>query len=240
MNKQDYLRELEKSLKATGVRDCADIIEEYAEHFDRKAADGYSEEETAARLASPAEIARQFQEIKSEGGKRSGRKVVLTIGLVFSDIFATMLFVLLFAWVVVLGAAALSCAAGGILVVVAGNAPWVFIPEMMPFICRLLLGFTLLSLSVLAACGTEYCRLYIIQILRKYIHWHASVFSGGYVSPPLPIHPAMPAKKRRIMRNMTLIALVVFIVALVLALGSMMLAAGSLQPWHVWHWFQII
>ena len=48
MNKQEYLMGLEKALKAAHVRDSADILEEYGEHFDMKLQDGFGEEEIAA------------------------------------------------------------------------------------------------------------------------------------------------------------------------------------------------
>ena len=237
MNKREYLCELEKALKAAGVHGCADIIEEYAEHFDMKAADGYGEEETAARLSPPAEIAGQFQEIGSVSG-RMGNKAILTIGLAFVDIFAAAWFIMLYAWVIALGAAALACAAGGVLGILAVNLPWVNISEMMPFLCRLLLGVALLALAVLAACGAEYCRLYVTQMLRVYKRWHEASLCGGHTSPPLPAHPTIQPKKRRAMRSATLIALVVFIVSFVSGLGSMMIATASLEPWHVWQWFE--
>ena len=63
-------------------------MEEYAEHFDMKLRDGYSEEEIAARLAPPAEIAAQFGEIKLAGGGKTGNKIILAIGLFFADILA--------------------------------------------------------------------------------------------------------------------------------------------------------
>ena len=49
-----------KELKARGVADAADIEEEYEQHFAFKLADGYSEEEIAAKLGGPAKLAAQF------------------------------------------------------------------------------------------------------------------------------------------------------------------------------------
>jgi uncharacterized membrane protein len=60
MNKQAYLNELKAHLKASAVSDIDEIIAEYDEHFTRKIADGYTEEEIAAKLGRPKEIALQF------------------------------------------------------------------------------------------------------------------------------------------------------------------------------------
>ena len=243
MNKQEYLSELEKALGAAHVQDTDEILEEYAEHFDMKKFDGYGEEEIAARLARPAEIARQFEEIKtSKSGKGIG-KVFTAIGLCFTNLFVWPVFIMFFAWVIALGAFAVASLAAGVFTIASIQRITVrpgsvtLIPDM-PFICSLFLGIALLAIAVLAAFGTEYCRMYAAQIVRTYSRWHGAVWGKNTVSPPLPAHPVMKPKKRRAMRNVTLIALLVLVVALVVGLASMMIAAGSLEPWHVWRWFE--
>ena len=114
---------------------------------------------------------------------------------------------------------------------------WDIIPYM-PYLCAFLAGLTLLALAALAAAGTEYCRLYAAQLLKVYIRWHKAVpGNGGLLSPPPAMHPAIPAGKRRFMRSAALLALAVFAVCMIGGLGSMMIAAGSPEPWHVWRWF---
>ena len=235
MNKQEYLNELEKALKAAHVPESTDILTEYAEHFDRKLQDGYSEEEVAAKLVSPKDVAGQFGEIITGGGKLGG-KLILAIGLVFADIFVGSFFVVFYAWVVILGAFAIAATGIGI-IAATGFSLWNIIPEM-PYICGLLLGIAFLALAVLSAFGTEYCRLYVTQMLRGYARWHNGLMGKASTSPPLPLYPVISRKKRRIMRSVTLVALVVFAVAFIACLSSMMLATKSLEPWHIWHWFQ--
>jgi len=241
MTKQEYLHELEKAFNAAHIKDSAEIMEEYAEHFDMKLRDGYSEEEIAARLAPPVEIAAQFGEIKLAGGGRTGNKIILAIGLFFADIFAWPFFIILYGWVVVLGGLTIACVGSGVFAALGISAitseGTVLLPDM-PYICALLLGLSLLALAILAAMSTEYCRLYVNQIVRVYARWHRSVWGKSSISPPLPGHPVMNPKKRRMMRTVTLIALAVLAVAFIAALGSMMLAAGAVEPWHVWHWFE--
>lgn len=241
MNRQEYLYELEKALKAAHVRDCADILEEYAEHFDMKLQDGYGEEEIAARLASPRDIAAQFADIKPPGGAGVGSRIIRGTGLGFIDIVVVGAFITLYGWVVALGAFAVACLGAGIFTIagISSIAPGgtVPIPEM-PFVCALFLGLALLALAVLSAIGTEYCRLYITRLARVYFRWHKKVMSRDGTRPPLAMHPQIKAKKRRIMRNVALVSLLVFALCFIAGLCSMMIASGALEPWHVWHWFE--
>ena len=60
MTKLEFMTQLERALKKHGAADCEDIMEEYEQHFAFKLADGYSEEEIAAKLGAPEELAQQF------------------------------------------------------------------------------------------------------------------------------------------------------------------------------------
>jgi len=247
MNKKEYLSMLDSALKGAGVQDRDDIIGEYAEHFDMKAADGYGEDEIAARLAAPNVIASQFGEIAATGGikpvnkaqaLKKALKVLSITGLLFADILVGAFFITMYAWVVSLGAFSLSSAlAGGLMVTGIGAESSIIHLPAMPYLCAFLLGIAMLALAVLSACGTEYCRLYVTQMLKVYARWHGSIAGIKNASPPLPAHPVIKPKKRRIMRKVTLVALVVFVVAFIASLSSMMIKAGSLEPWHVWGWF---
>lgn len=57
IKKTEFLTRLNDELNRRNVADAADIVEEYAQHFDLKLADGYFEEEIAARLGDPAMLA---------------------------------------------------------------------------------------------------------------------------------------------------------------------------------------
>ena len=50
MKKAEFLNKLREELEKRNVADAADILEEYEQHFDLKLADGFFEEEIAARL----------------------------------------------------------------------------------------------------------------------------------------------------------------------------------------------
>ena len=56
------MTQLENELRKRKVADAAGIIDEYGQHFAFKMADGYSEEEIAARLGDPTALAARFGE----------------------------------------------------------------------------------------------------------------------------------------------------------------------------------
>ena len=60
MTKTEFMTQLAAELHKRNIADAADVLEEYEQHFAFKLADGYSEEEIAARLGRPAELAAQF------------------------------------------------------------------------------------------------------------------------------------------------------------------------------------
>jgi len=239
MNKQEYLQELEKELKACHVQDTADIIEEYEAHFAFKQADGYTEEEIAAKLARPKEIAAQFALIKQPLPGRKDGRAVLAVGLGLADIAVTVFFIVLFAWVLVMGAFSFTSAALGICLIgklnIAGLIPSI------PYLGSLLLGIGCMALAVLSAIATVYCHLYVTQLAKAYLHWRKSTLAVGasaHLSPPLPKHPQLSGKMRRRMRSVSLLALAVFGICFITGLIVLFAGAGSLEPWHTWNWFQ--
>ena len=60
MTKTEFLTELARELEKRNVADAAEIMEENEQHFAFKLADGYSEEEIAAKLGAPEDLAQQF------------------------------------------------------------------------------------------------------------------------------------------------------------------------------------
>ena len=53
MNKTEFINTLTSILKERKIKDIDEIVAEYEQHFLIKMADGYSEEEIAARLGDP-------------------------------------------------------------------------------------------------------------------------------------------------------------------------------------------
>ena len=70
MTKHEFMARLASELHKRNVADAADVTQEYEQHFAFKLADGYSEEEIAAKLGSPEELAAQFE---SSGAPKAAR-----------------------------------------------------------------------------------------------------------------------------------------------------------------------
>ena len=68
MTRNEFVTQRTAELHKRNVA-AADVVEEYQQHFSFKLADGYSEEEIAARLGDPGARAAQFGEAEA-GEKR--------------------------------------------------------------------------------------------------------------------------------------------------------------------------
>ena len=88
MKKAEFLEELERALRRARVEDAEEILGEYEQHFAFKEKDGYSEEEIAARLGSPAALAAQFAGGRTGGNPGGGKKAVAVAGLCVTDLLA--------------------------------------------------------------------------------------------------------------------------------------------------------
>lgn len=237
MNKQTYLSDLFNSLKANNVEDIEEIVAEYEEHFSRKMADGYTEEEISAKLGKPKEIAVQFAPVRQSAGGKSAKKAVLRTGLVFSDLFVSMFFIVMFAWVAVLGAFALSSAVLGFCMLIKPLLPegFLFIPYM-PYAGGAVWGITFIALGALASVLTIYSNALTMQLGRAYLRWHKNTLSDGKY-PPLAMHPMLKDNARRKLRSLSLIALVVVGAGFIIGYVILASSAGALGFWHAWNWF---
>lgn len=134
MTKTEFLTRLGAELKARKVADMDDILGEYSRHFDYKLADGYSEEEIAARLGSPEELAAQFESEAPEKSEKHGggaRSAVTWTGLVFLDIFVLSFFLVFACWVLVVACAAVSSGLIALCLLIPFDMqPYVSLPEM--------------------------------------------------------------------------------------------------------------
>jgi hypothetical protein len=231
MTKDDFLGRLEKSLRGR-VEDLGDILGEYEQHFARKLADGYGEEEIAARLGEPEALAEQFAE--SASPRRRPGKAFAFAGVCILSLFALCAFVALFAWVIGVGAGAIASFATGICLV-SPLRIGVGIPPM-PYVGSLLLGLSILAFSVLCALATGYSFLFVVQLCRAYFRWAGNSLKAT-VLPPLPVNPQLPPARRRRLRSLALAALAVMGGCFVAAYAVMAIMAGSLGFWHVWRWF---
>lgn len=240
MNRKEFIDILRKKLHENNISDLEEIVAEYDEHFDFKLSDGYSEEEIAAKLGNPEEIAMQYSTGNIEK-KASAKKAIVLTGLVFADIFVGAFFALLFGWILVIGAFTVASATIGISYIGGFNV-YSLIPSVPHYWLGLIYALMFLSLAVLSGVGTIYCVSFCRQLLRAYGRFHRNCISsasGKAVLPPLATYPQFSMKTQRTFRRMALIFLAVFAVTFVLAFISSAISAGALEFWHEWKWFII-
>ena len=239
MTKNEFMTRLTNELHKRNVADAADVVEEYEQHFAFKLADGYSEEEIAAKLGTPEELAAQFEAVPETAKKRPA--ALTWLWLVWADLFFGLFSALLLAFGALLAACVLSFGAAGVCLI--GNLrtlPYVMLPEM-PYWCGAVLGLSLLALCVLAVVGCIWFFAFLRQLWLAYGRFHQNALApshGGAVLPELPIAPQFAPKKKRQLRTAALVALLLFAVCFVLAYVVCALSAGSVQFWHVWGWFR--
>jgi uncharacterized membrane protein len=237
MNKQTYLNELTGHLKSTGVGDVDEIVAEYEEHFTRKMADGYTEEEIAAKLGKPKEIAQQFTPTEKGKEARKTNRGLVGVGLFFTDLFVIPFTILMYAWLAVLGATSVASALCGIALIIRPLLPsgFLYIPSM-PYGGGVLWALTTIAFGVLAAVATVYCAKLTVQIVKTYRRWHKNMFTGGKY-PPYSMHPVLEDRLHRKLRSVAIIAVIVLGVSFVVGYIVMAASAGALGFWHTWHWF---
>lgn len=234
MKKNEYLDQLRSELKKNNVTEMEEILCEYEQHFAFKLADGFAEEEIAAKLGSPKTIASQFDGMSESTKNNVGSNLILKVGLFFAAIFEAMFYMLFFAWDVVLGASAIAFGAVGVCLI--GNFNFEGLIPYMPYSGALILGISIMGLVVLIAVAAFYCFEFLKQMIRASIRWHKNVLSPS-VLPPLPWSPQFEAKTKRRLRAVMLWSLAVFGACFILACVVMMMQAGAMGFWHEWNWF---
>lgn len=234
MKKNEYLAQLKTELKKNNAADMDDILLEYEQHFAFKMADGYSEEEIAAKLGAPASIAAQFDSVKDSGKNRAGGGLLLKLGLGCTAVFEALFYILFLAWDVVLAVSALTFATLGVCLIcslnVAGLIPY------MPYLGSLIFGICMLGLAAIFCAATVYCFAFLKQVIKASLRWHKNMTHASAL-PPLPWNPQFEPKTRRMLRTVLLWAVAVFGACFVLGFIVLALQAGTMGFWHHWSWF---
>lgn len=237
MNRKEFIEKLSKKLGENRVYDIDGIVSEYEEHFAFKLADGYSEEEIAAKLGSPEALALQFAEGYENIKPRSSKALVIT-GLVFLDIFVGAFYIVMYAWTVAMAALSIASASMGVCMIVSCN-PYSLIPPV-PYWCGAILAASLLALAVLAAVGCVYFTSFVRQLMRAYARYCQNLIaaaSGKAVLPPVASYPKLEARFNRRLRKTAFISLTVFVVCFVSGYIVCSISAGAIEFWHAWNWF---
>jgi len=241
MNRDEFISELRKTLLDNNLqmKDTEEIIEEYEQHFDFKTDDGYSEEQVAAKLGDPKALANQFAPEKAVRVPPKGNKILLAAGLFFADIFAALLFIILFAWDIVTGSVAVASFMISGYLMFDQNFQSLLPP--MPYSSAILFSLAFFALSILAAIGTVYFFLLFKQIYRAYMRWHHNVYAPVSIKPVYPSlskYPQLDPKMHRRLRNIAMISLIVFFIIFLVAFIVSSFSARSFEFWHVWNWFR--
>ncbi len=239
MNKQKFLECLTKILEKNNVEDSHDIVAEYEEHFERKAADGYAEEEIAKKLGDPADIAAQYDP-NPDGGKKKPGKFPLALGLGFADILIGIFFLIAFAWVLILSASAVACMfMGGYLLIKPFFAITMPMIPYMPPVHGMLIGVALIALGVLFFALAVYCFVLVKKLWKAFIRWQRSAILGKR-NVPYTVFPLLENKPKYRLRRVVLAALAVFGIFFIIGFILMAFSANSFEFWHVWRWFNYV
>ena len=219
-------------------RDCYgyEISEFLSGHID--IADGYSEEEIAAKLGAPKDLASQFDPAPQK--KLSPSRFFTIFGLCWLDLFYGIFVVLLFSWGIVMASLVISFGLSGVCLI--GHLdcfPLVSLPSM-PYASALLLGLALAALTIVCVIGSIYYFAFMRQLMKAYARFHQNTLAsskGKAALPPLPIHPQFSAARKRHLRTALLVSFVCFGVFFVLGFALSTILAGQFEFWHAWHWF---
>ena len=239
MKKTEFMDRLAQERQKKNIANAEEILQEYEAHFVMKMADGYIEEEIAARLGNPAALAAQFDEAEDAPKRKTGSRPLVVVAMSIADVFAALFFLLLAGFGIVLAAAALSFAAAAVCLL-GGVSIRGLIPAM-PYWCGALLALAFAALAVLLALGCVYYASFLRQLIRSFGRFRHNALAGASsetVLPPLPISPQFSAKAKRRLRTVALVALALFAACFVLSYIVCALSAGSLEFWHVWGWFE--
>ena len=234
MTKQDYMNALSNALRKHGVADSDDIMSEYEQHFLFKLADGFKEEEIAAKLGDPETIATQFAGIRQENKTAGGKKFFLALWLTFIGIFEVMLYGAFAAFIVGVFCGSLVPAALGVEFIAGINFMNILPP--MPYGGAVVFGIALIALGILLFLFALYCFAYLCQMIRASLRWRKNLMSGETL-PLLPMSPQFSTKTRRALRSVFLGSLMVFGIAFVLGFAILALYTHSWGFWHALGWF---
>ena len=108
MTKSEFITALASELNQRKIADSDEILDKYRQHFAFKLADGYTEEEIAAKLGVPLRLAAQFEpsDAPKSGERRSS--VLTWLWLAWADLFFGVFAAQLVAFGLVLCACGLS------------------------------------------------------------------------------------------------------------------------------------
>lgn len=182
MTKERFLQQLDSSLKRLPLEERQDILQDYEEHFTNALADGKSEEEIAAGLGSPGQIAKEllasYHLEKVENSMTTGnimRAVWAVIGLGFFNLvvvagpFFALIGVLFAAWAV---------SAGFIVSPILMLINTAIYPESFTLF-DLFFSLMLSGIGLFIAIGMFFASKTVFNLFIRYLKFNASIVKGG-------------------------------------------------------------
>ena len=161
---------------------------------------------------------------------KNNTNVVNIIGLVFLDILFAIFMIFILAWIIVLISFVISTFTLSICMFFNINI-YDVIPYI-PYSCKVIMAISLLSLSVLSLNGTILFINLMRNIFNKYKVFHMNTLSNTNYSYEEKI-----LKKHKIIKNISIISMMLFIVFLILSVIISIIISGNIEFWHTWNWF---
>ena len=234
MTKQDYLTALKQELNKNAVADAEDIVSEYEQHFAFKLADGFTEEEIAAKLGAPAQIALQFAGLPKSHKRKGGKKTLLVLWLTIMGIFEVLLYGAFLYFIVGLFIGSLVPVALGVEFIAGLNFMNILPP--MPYGAAIVCGISLIALGVMIFLFDVYCFAMLRQMVRASLRWRRNMMREEAL-PLLPLSPQFAPKTRRALRGILLWAVLIFAVTFIAGFAILALYTHSWGFWHALGWF---
>ncbi len=234
MTKQDYLTALKQELNKNAVADAEDIVSEYEQHFAFKLADGFAEEEIAAKLGAPAQIALQFAGLPKAHKRKGGKKTLLVLWLTIIGIFEVLLYGAFLYFIVGLFIGSLVPVALGVEFIAGLNFMNILPP--MPYSGAIVCGISLIALGVMIFLFAVYCFAILKQMVRASLRWRRNMIRDEAL-PLLPLSPQFAPKTRRTLRGILLWAVLIFAVTFIAGFAVLALYTHSWGFWHALGWF---
>ena len=234
MTKQEYLNELKVQLNKNAVADAEEVLSEYEQHFLFKLADGFTEEEIAAKLGAPAQIAIQFAGLPKEKKRKGGKKTLLVLWLTIIGIFEVMLYGAFLYFIVGLFIGSLVPTALGVELIAGLNFMNILPP--MPYGGASVLGVSLIALGVMIFLFAFYCFAILRQMVRASLRWRRNMIREEAL-PLLPLNPQFAPKTLRTLRGILLWAVLIFAVTFIAGFAILSLYTHSWGFWHALGWF---
>ncbi len=186
MTKKEYLDKLAKELGSMSYNDVKDILSDIENHFEESKIAGKSEEEAAAQLGDPSELAADYKDgmtlptiLKKKEQKAAAPKVEEPTTQTVCFVLLITLFVAIPAWITLLGIVLgillceLAIAAGAIILLC---TCWFY----GPFLASgLLFGLTLAFLAVFGYAVTYFAIKYFVIGTKWYIDAMKKVWKNG-------------------------------------------------------------